>query len=59
MARPPINAKGELLFRQQLNAALDYVEDLSGGGAPGSASFVLDDGTATTGGVFTIDEGGA
>ncbi len=32
MARPPINAKGELLFRQQLNAALDYVEGLSGSG---------------------------
>jgi hypothetical protein len=57
MARPPINAKGELLFRQQLNAALDYVEDNAG--APGSGSFVLDDGTATTGGTFTIDEGGA
>ena len=33
MARPPITAKGELLFRQQLSAALDYVEGL-GGGAP-------------------------
>jgi len=30
----PINAKGELLFRQQLNAALDYVEGLGGGGGP-------------------------
>lgn len=33
MARPPINAKGELLFRKQLDAALDYVESLSGGGS--------------------------
>lgn len=32
MARPPITAKGEGLFRQQLNAALDYVESLGGGG---------------------------
>ncbi len=32
MARPPITAKGELLFRQQLNGALDYVEGLGGGG---------------------------
>lgn len=30
-----------------------------GGGPPGSGSFVLDDGTATTDGVFVIDEGGA
>ena len=33
MARPPITAKGELLARRQLEAALDYVESL-GGGAP-------------------------
>ena len=33
MARPPITAKSEGLFRQQLNAALDYVESL-GGGSP-------------------------
>lgn len=33
MARPPITAKGETLFRKQLNAALDYVEGLGGGGA--------------------------
>ncbi len=33
MARPPITAKGELLFRKQLDAALDYVESL-GGGSP-------------------------
>ncbi len=32
MARPSITAKGEALFRKQLNAALDYVESLGGGG---------------------------
>ena len=31
MARPPITAKFEGLFRKQLNAALDYVEGLAGG----------------------------
>lgn len=36
MARPPINAKGELLFRKQLDAALDYVESLGGGGGGGA-----------------------
>lgn len=30
MARPPITAKGEALFRQQLQAALDYIESLGG-----------------------------
>lgn len=30
-----------------------------GGGAAGSGSFVLDDGTATVDGVFSLDEGGA
>lgn len=39
MARPPINAKGELLFRKQLDAALDYVESLGGGGGGGPASW--------------------
>lgn len=33
MARPPITAKGELLFRKQLEAALDYIEGLSGSGS--------------------------
>lgn len=33
MARPPITAKGEALFRKQIDAALDYVESLGGGGA--------------------------
>lgn len=32
MARPPITAKFEGLFRKQLDAALDYIEGLSGGG---------------------------
>lgn len=31
MPRPPITAKGEALFRQQLQAALDYLETSSGG----------------------------
>lgn len=31
MARPPITAKFEGLFRKQLNSALDYVEGLAGG----------------------------
>jgi len=30
-----------------------------GGGPPGSGSFTLDDGTATAGGVFVLDDGGA
>lgn len=34
MSRPPINARGEGLFRRQLTAALDYVEGLGGGGGP-------------------------
>ncbi len=39
MARPPITAKGEQLFRKQLDAALDYVEGLGGGGGGGSSSW--------------------
>lgn len=38
MARPPITGKSERLFREQLNAALDYVESLGGGGG-GPASW--------------------
>ena len=38
MARPPITAKGEGLFRKQLEAALDYVESLGGGGGGGGAT---------------------
>ncbi|MGL6208733.1 MAG: hypothetical protein ACRC14_02745 [Paracoccaceae bacterium] len=34
MARPPITAVSENLFRKQLNAAFDYVEGLSGGAGP-------------------------
>lgn len=36
MARPPITAKGEGLFRKQLEAALDYLESLGGGGGGAS-----------------------
>ncbi len=32
MARPPITAVSERMFRKQLNTALDYIEGLSGGG---------------------------
>lgn len=32
MARPPITGKSERLFREQINAALDYVEANAGGG---------------------------
>ena len=32
MPRPPITAKGEALFRKQLDAALAYLEGLGGGG---------------------------
>lgn len=32
MARPPITAKSDRLFRKQIDAALDYVEANAGGG---------------------------
>jgi hypothetical protein len=35
MPRPPITAKGEGLFRRQLEAALDWLEANSGGGGGG------------------------
>jgi hypothetical protein len=48
MTRPLINAKSDLLFRKQLNAALDYVEGLGGGGGSSIAtgSAVLSFGSA-------------
>lgn len=56
MARPPITAKFEGLFRKQLNAALDYIEGLvSGGGlADGDYGDVTVSGAGT---VLTIDAG--
>jgi hypothetical protein len=45
-------------FKARL-AALEAGGGGGGGGAPGSGSFVLDDGTASTDGVFTIEDGGA
>lgn len=56
MARPPITAKFEGLFRKQLNAALDYVESLSGGGgvSDGDKGDVVVSGAGT---VWTIDSG--
>lgn len=53
MARPPITAKGEGLFRQQLNAALDYVESLGGGGiSDGDKGDIVVSGSGT---VWTVE----
>lgn len=54
MARPPITAKFEGLFRKQLDAALDYIEGLSGGLADGDYGDVTVSGGGT---VITIDVG--
>ena len=47
MARPPITAKGEALFRKQLQAALDYLESLGGGGG-GAATWGTITGTLSS-----------
>lgn len=39
MARPPITAKSDRLFRKQIDAALDYVEANAGGGGGGSSAW--------------------
>ena len=52
MARPPITAKFEGLFRKQLNAALDYVESLSGGLSDGDYGDVVVSGAGT---VWTLE----
>ncbi len=50
MARPPLTAKSEYLFRKQIDAALDYVESLSGGLTDGDYGAV-----SISGGVWTVD----
>lgn len=60
MPRPDITSWSGPLFKRQLRAALDWLESMIGtGGGGGSGTFDLDDGTASTTGAFTFDEGGA
>lgn len=48
MGRPPVTAKGELLFRRQLEAALDWLEANGGSGGGGSPSWSSITGKPTT-----------
>ena len=47
MARPPITARGDKLFRVQLDDVLDYLEGISGGGG-GAASWGTITGTLSS-----------
>ncbi len=47
MARPPITARGDKLFRVQLDDVLDYLESISGGGG-GAASWGTITGTLSS-----------